>query len=113
MNRAQTVAWITLTLEKVNASRETRRWVIEAYSSGWEDISDGSTFSPDFFGRKIKNPAAVTHDFLYSHNIRGLTRRQKDVIFRNALHDLGFPCLKWLYWAGVRVFGRFFYQEVD
>lgn len=55
-------------------------------------------------------PAAVVHDYLYSAS--GVARADADNVFYNALRASGVA--KWrasLMYAGVRVFGRFFYKE--
>ncbi len=54
------------------------------------------------------NRAAVVHDHLYTE--KSLTRRQADDVFYRALRADGVA--KWrafIFWAGVRVFGRKYY----
>lgn len=53
--------------------------------------------------------AAVVHDYLYSDS--GIARKASDKVFYRALRSCGVA--RWragLMYAGVRVFGRFYYQ---
>lgn len=50
--------------------------------------------------------AAVVHDFLYSNNTNGVTRKQADDVFAEASRVLGIPAWRrGPMWLGVRLFG--------
>lgn len=54
-------------------------------------------------------PAAVVHDYLYDSS--GVARKEADKVFYRALRSCGVARLRaCLMYAGVRIFGRFYYK---
>ena len=57
------------------------------------------------------HPAAVMHDWLYSHH-SGYTRAEADAVLRDAAQAYGEPWWRtWLVWAGVRIGGGWYWER--
>jgi hypothetical protein len=55
---------------------------------------------------------AVLHDFLYSVQPKGFTRKRSDALFYEALVSVGVhPAIARLYWAGVRLGGWLYWNK--
>jgi hypothetical protein len=69
---------------------------------------DGCTAAPDFdFGADC----CGEHD--YHYQVGDLSRREADTRLRECLRAKGYFVLPWVYWLGVRVFGREHYRKLQ
>lgn len=67
---------------------------------------DGCTSSPDFtFG----TDCCGEHDYWYQD--LSLTRAEADKKLRKCIQRKGYIVLPWIYWLGVRIFGRTYYRK--
>lgn len=68
---------------------------------------DGCTAVPDLdFGADCCNE----HDAHYQ--LADITRAEADAKLRRCLQEKGYVVLPWVYWLGVRVFGRNYYKRL-
>lgn len=82
---------------------EQMELVIEGLKKGYK--YNGCSVVPDFdFGWDCCNE----HDFHYQEG--RLTRAEADKVLRLCIQDKGYWLLGWVYWLGVRIFGRRFYK---
>lgn len=78
--------------------------VKEGFSKGVR--YDGCTGVPDFnFG----NDCCGEHD--YHYQLTDISRAEADKRLRQCLRQKGYFLLPWIYWLGVRAFGRQFYRK--
>jgi hypothetical protein len=72
------------------------------YRSAKKGVStDGCTAVPDFdFGADC----CAQHD--YHYHAQDISRKEADKKLRQCIQAKGYIVLPWLYWLGVRVFGR-------
>lgn len=67
---------------------------------------DGCTHVPDFtFGSDCCNK----HDYLYQ--TQSGTRAEADKLLRQCISSKGYPVIAWVYWLGVRLFGRPYWDK--
>lgn len=77
------------------------------YSAARKGVTyNGCTAVPDFdFGADCCN----THDYYYQTKV--ISRAEADVALRKCIKAKGHPILAWVYWAGVRVVGWYFWRQ--
>lgn len=84
--------------------KEQCKLVYEGLQKGFK--YDGCTAVPDFnFGADC----CGEHDFHYQAN--DVTRAEADKRLRQCIQKKGYLVLPWVYWFGVRVFGRSFWKK--
>lgn len=83
---------------------EQMQLVIEGLKKGFK--YNGCSVVPDFtFGWDCCNE----HD--YNYQAGDLTRAECDKILRICIQDRGYWLLGWVYWLGVRIFGRCYFHR--
>ena len=88
---------------KLNFS-EQLKLVQEGFKKGFH--YDGCTAVPDFdFGADC----CGEHDFHYQDN--DISRAEADKRLRQCIQKKGYIVLPWIYWLGVRIFGRKYYNR--
>ena len=97
--------WIEILEEKSGGKKprpEIKKLILEAYESGYHEISDGCTVVSEM-GVFIKHPTCVMHDFLYFTNRFG--KIGADWKFFQANSDFGHPIRGFVRFIGVLTLG--------
>lgn len=83
---------------------EQTKFIAKGIKEGYK--YDGCTAVPDFnFGADCCN----LHDYFY--RTHAVTRSMADRKLRECIQRKGYIVLPWIYWLGVRIFGRRFWNK--
>ncbi len=81
-----------------------RARIVDVARAIWDLSSDGCSMAPDLdIGACCRR-----HDFHYRNGT--VSRHEADALLRECITAHGYRLLPWLYWAGVRLFGRRSYR---
>lgn len=107
VERALVFAWIDAKRVAGCSDTELEVLIYEAYDAGYHLESNGCTLVSELQW-PIKSPSCVVHDYLYSRK-RGFFYSNN--IMRKLHAYFGRAGRGWVRWAGVTVFGGWFYRK--